>query len=138
MDYAQLVKIYGEPRQAEAHYSPAICLGAKKEPRIGNPKWKHISTSHVERSNLSMRMHMRRFTRLTNAHSKRFANHCHMAAIYTLWYNFVSINSAVKMTPAMAAGVSDTLWSMADIVALMDEAEGPAKKRGPYKPRRSA
>ena len=66
---------------------------------------------------------------------KRFANHCHMVALYTLWYNFVRVNSAVKMSPAMAAGVSDTLWSMADIVALIEEAEGPAKKRGPYKKR---
>ncbi len=135
VDYAQLVKLYGEPRRAEAQYSPAICIGAKKEPRIGTPSWKHISTSYVERQNLSMRMHMRRFTRLTNGHSKRFANHCHMVALYTLWYNFVRVNSAVKMSPAMAAGVSDTLWSMADIVALIEEAEGPAKKRGPYKKR---
>lgn len=137
IDYAQLIKIYGEPldRSPERKYSPAVCLGAKREPRIGNPDMRAVSTSHVERSNLSMRMHMRRFTRLTNAHSKRFANHCHMVALYTAWYNFVRINSAVKMSPAMAAGVSDTLWNMADIVALIDEAEGPPKKRGPYKPR---
>ena len=137
VDYAMLNKVYGEPldRSPERRYSPAVCLGAKKDVVTGNPKMRDVNTSHVERSNLSMRMHMRRFTRLTNAHSKRFANHCHMVALYTLWYNFVRINSAVKMSPAMAAGVSDTLWSMADIVALIDEAEGPPKTRGPYKPR---
>ena len=80
-----------------------------------------------------MRMHMRRFTRLTNAHSKKFQNHCHMVALYTAWYNFVRINSAVKMAPAMAAGVSSRLWEMTDIVALIDANELPLKPRGPYK-----
>lgn len=135
IDYAQLVKIYGEGPRTEARYSPAVCLGAKKKRVIGRPKAWNVSTSHVERSNLSMRIHMRRFTRLTNAHSKKFENHCHMVALYTCWYNFVRINQAVKMAPAMAAGVSERLWEMADIVALIDAAEGPAKLRGPYKPR---
>ena len=135
VDYAQLVKIYGEGPKTEARYSPAVCIGAVKEKRIGRPKEKHISTSHVERQNLSMRMHMRRFTRLTNAHSKKFENHCHMIALYTQWYNFVRINSAVKMAPAMAAGISDRLWEMADIVALIDASEPVAKPRGPYKKR---
>jgi hypothetical protein len=80
-------------------------------------------------------MHNRRFTRLTNAHSKKFENHCHMIALYTVWYNYARINSAVKMAPAMAAGISTRLWEMADIVGLIDAAEGPAKPRGPYKKR---
>ena len=99
----------------------------------GKPDRKHISTSHVERSNLSFRMHMRRYTRLTNAHSKKFENHFHMVALYTVWYNFARINSAVRMSPAMAAGISDTLWDMADIVRLIDDAAPLPKKRGPYK-----
>ena len=80
-----------------------------------------------------MRMHMRRYTRLTNAHSKKFENQCHMVALYTVWYNFVRINKAVKMAPAMAAGVSQRLWEMSDIVALIDAAAGAPKKRGPYR-----
>jgi hypothetical protein len=82
-----------------------------------------------------MRMHMRRFTRLTNAHSKKFENHCHMVALYTVWYNFARINSAVRMSPAMAAGVSEQLWTIGDIVTLIDKAAGEPKKRGPYQPR---
>ncbi len=135
IDYAMLVKLYGEGPRAEARYSPAECIGIRKGHVTGKPDQKHVSTSHVERSNLSMRMHMRRFTRLTNAHSKKFENHCHMIAIYTTWYNFVRINSAVKMAPAMAAGVSHRLWEMGDMVDLIDAAEGPSKKRGSYKPR---
>lgn len=135
VDYAQLVKLYGEGPRTEARYSPAECIGARKERVTGNPDKAHVSTSHVERSNLSMRMHMRRFTRLTNGHSKKFENHCHMVALYTVWYNFARINGAVKMAPAMAAGVSDRLWDMADIVALIDASEAPAKKRGSYRPR---
>jgi hypothetical protein len=80
-------------------------------------------------------MHMRRYTRLTNAHSKKFENHCHMVSLYTVWYNFVRINSAVKMSPAMVAGVSKTLWTMADIVGLIDAAAPAPKPRGPYKKR---
>jgi hypothetical protein len=80
-------------------------------------------------------MHMRRFTRLTNAHSKKFENHCHMIALYTVWYNFVRINSAVRMAPAMAAGLSDNLWEMADIVKLIDDGYPVTAKRGPYKKR---
>ena len=133
VDFAQLVKLYGEGPKTEARYSPAVCIGTRKTTVTGHPDKKHVSTSHVERSNLSFRMHNRRFTRLTNAHSKKFENHCHMIALYTTWYNFARINSAVKMAPAMAAGISTRLWEMADIVALIDAAEGPAKPRGPYK-----
>ena len=134
VDYAQLVKIYGAaPTTGEHRYSPAVCLGAQKRRVIGRPNKKDTSTSHVERSNLSLRMHNRRFTRLTNAHSKKFENHCHMVALYTLWYNFVRINSAVKMSPAMACGLSPRLWEMTDIVALIDAAQPAPKPRGPYK-----
>lgn len=135
VDYAMLVKIYGEApdRGPERKYSPSICKGARKDRVTGNPDRDMVSTSHVERQNLSMRMHMRRFTRLTNAHSKKFENHCHMVALYTVWYNFARINSAVKMAPAMAAGVSDRLWSMADIVKLIDDAALKPRPRGPYK-----
>ena len=133
VDYAQLVKIYGAPPEGETRYSPADCIGTSKRHIVGRPDKKHISTSHVERSNLSMRMHMRRFTRLTNAHSKKFANHCHMVALYTVWYNFARINSAVEVSPAMAAGIMDTLWSMEDIVKLIDDAAPNPGLRGPYK-----
>ncbi len=135
VDYAMLVKLYGEGPKTEARYSPAVCIGARKDAIMGAPDKKHISTSHVERSNLSLWMHNRRFTRLTNAHSKKFENHCHMIALYTVWYNYARINSAVKCAPAMAAGISDRLWEMSDIVALIDAAAGPAKPRGPYKAR---
>ena len=135
VDYAQLVKLYGEAPEdsPERKYSPAICRGARKDRVTGNPDKALISTSHVERQNLSMRMHMRRFTRLTNAHSKKFENHCHMVALYTVWYNFARMHSAVKMSPAMAAGVSDTLWDMSDIVKLIDAAAPKLGRRGPYK-----
>jgi IS1 family transposase len=135
IDYAMLVKLYGEGPKTEARYSPAECIGIRKDRISGNPDREMVSTSHVERSNLSMRMHMRRYTRLTNGHSKKFENHCHMVSLYTVWYNYVRRNSAVRMAPAMAAGISDRLWDMADIVALIDAAEGPAKKRGSYRPR---
>ncbi len=137
VDYAQLVKIYGEGPKTEARYSPADCIGARKERVTGNPDPKNIGTSHVERSNLSMRMHMRRFTRLTNAHSKKLENHCHMIALYTVWYNYVRINSAVKVAPAMAAGISDRLWEMADIVQLIDDAAPKPGRPAKYKKKNS-
>jgi hypothetical protein len=138
VDYAMLVKLYGEGPKTEARYSPAVCIGARKDRITGNPDPKAISTSHVEHSNLSFRMHMRRFTRLTNAHSKKFENHCHVIALYTVWYNFARMNSAVRMSPAMAAGISDRLLSMADIVAIIDAAEPPPKPRGPYRKRENS
>ena len=87
----------------------------------GQPDEKHISTSFVERQNLTMRMQMRRFTRLTNAFSKKLENHMHMVALYTVWYNFIRIHKTLRVTPAMAAGLSDTLWDMEDLVRIMDE-----------------
>jgi IS1 family transposase len=134
IDYAMLVKLYGEaPEAFKGRYSPAECIGARKERITGNPDKAAVSTSHVERSNLSMRMHMRRFTRLTNAHSKKFENHCHMVALYTVWYNFVRTNKAVRMPPALAAGVTDRVYEMADIVALIDARAPQPGPRGPYK-----
>ena len=137
IDYGMLVKLYGEGggSSAQAKYSPPPCIGARRDVIMGEPDKRHISTSHAERSNLSMRMHMRRYTRLTNGHSKKFENHCHMVALYTTWYNFVRMNSAVRMSPAMAAGVAQSFMTMADIVALIDAANPPPAKRGPYKPR---
>jgi hypothetical protein len=122
IDYAQLVKRYGgeSVKTPERKYSPAVCLGASKSPVVGNPDEAHVSTSYVERQNLNMRMGMRRFTRLTNAFSKKIENHCHSLALYFLFYNFVRIHKTLKTSPAQAAGVTDKLWSMEDIVALID------------------
>ncbi|MBW7838002.1 MAG: DDE-type integrase/transposase/recombinase [Sphingomonadales bacterium] len=133
VDYAQLVKLYGAaPENAKGRYSPAECIGARKQRVEGNPDIAHVSTSHVERHNLTMRMSMRRFTRLTNGFSKKLDNHCHALALYFVHYNFVRLHKSLKMTPAMAAGVSDRLWGMEDIVDLVD-AKRPTKKRGPYR-----
>lgn len=136
VDYAQLVKIYGEaPEGSKGRYSPAECTGSRKDRIEGNPDMAHVSTSYVERQNLTMRMHMRRFTRLTNGFSKKFENHVHMVALYTVWYNFIRIHKTLKMSPAMAAGVSQTLWSMADVCEMMDAVAPKPGPRGPYKKR---
>jgi IS1 family transposase len=135
VDYAQLVKIYGvAPESAKGRYSPAECIGARKHRVEGDPDPAHVSTSYAERQNLTMRMHMRRFARLTNAFSKKVENHMHMVAIYTVWYNWVRIHKSLRVTPAMAANVTDRLWGWEEIVASMDAAEQP-KKRGPYRKR---
>ena len=123
VDYGMLVKLYGEPttsHEASRRYSPTDCVGARKDTITGNPDPKHISTSYTERANLTMRMSMRRFTRLINAFSKKLTNHGHMVALYALWYNFVRIHKTLRVTPAMAAGIADRLWSMEDVVALID------------------
>jgi IS1 family transposase len=134
VDYAMLVKIYGNaPENMKGRYSPAECTGAKKSPIEGNPNPDHISTSHAERQNLTMRMHMRRFTRLTNGFSKKVEQHTNAVALHFMYYNFVRIHSSLRMTPAMASGVTDKLWEIGDIVALIEakEAEKPMV-RGPY------
>ncbi len=135
VDYAQLVKLYGAaPESMKGRYSPAECIGARKERIEGSPDPKHISTSYAERQNLTMRMHMRRFTRLTNAFSKKFENHMHMVALYTVWYNFVKQHKSLKgLSPAMAAGVTDTLWSVTDLAEMVDASLPKTGKRGPYK-----
>ncbi|MBN4046605.1 DDE-type integrase/transposase/recombinase [bacterium AH-315-P15] len=135
VDYAQLIKMYGAPvsRTDERRYSPAQCVGAKKYRVRGNPKLKDVSTSHVERHNLSMRMHMRRFTRLTNAFSKKFENHCHMIALYTVWYNYCRIHKSLKVTPAMEAGLTGHVWDIEDIVALIDAAAPKPGRPKAYK-----
>ena len=138
VDYAQLVKIYGAaPEGAKGRYSPAECVGAKKRRVEGNPAIEDVSTSYVERQNLTMRMSMRRFTRLTNAFSKKLENHIHALALYFVFYNFTRIHKSLKVTPAMAAGITDTLWSLEDVVAKIDEMNPPPKRgpRGPYKKR---
>lgn len=134
IDYAQLVKLYGEsPSQGPGRkYSPSIFKGACKQSIQGQPDMDMISTSHVERHNLTMRMSMRRFTRLTNALSKKVENYCHALALYFVYYNFVKIHKSLRVSPAMAAGLSEKLWSVEDIIALMDSNEVP-QKRGPYK-----
>jgi IS1 family transposase len=139
IDYAQLVKLYGPASEAfKGRYSPADCIGARKESITGNPDRAHVSTSYVERSNLTIRMHMRRFTRLTNAHSKKLENHAYAVALHVMFYNFVRTHSTLRMSPAMAAGVSAQLWDMSDIVALMDaQAEAP-KRPTTYRKRSNA
>jgi IS1 family transposase len=119
IDYAMLVKLYGESSETEKRYSPAECLGAQKRPITGDPDLKHVSTSYVERQNLTMRMHMRRFTRLTNAFSKKLENHIAAVSLHFMYYNFVKIHSTLRCTPAMQAKVTDRLWDIADIVELV-------------------
>ena len=126
IDYSMLIKLYGEPPaspEAARRYSPSDCVGTRKDKITGNPDPKHVSTSYVERANLTMRMAMRRFTQLTNAFSKKLENHSHMVALYALWYNFVRVHKTLRMSPAMAAGVSDRLWSMEDVVRLVEARE---------------
>jgi len=122
IDYAMLQKLYGADPDSEKRYSPAQCIGCRVETVTGNPDPKHISTSYVERQNLTIRMSMRRFTRLTNAFSKKFENHAYMVALYTGWYNWVRIHKTLRVTPAMACGLTDRVWDMTEIVALLDRA----------------
>jgi IS1 family transposase len=134
VDYAMLVKLYGEaPESAKGRYSPAECTGAKKTRIEGNPDMAHVSTSYAERQNLTMRMSMRRFTRLTNAFSKKFENHAHMVAIYAVHYNFLRLHKTLRVTPAMAAGLSATLMTWEDLLAIMDAEVPKPGPRGPYK-----
>jgi IS1 family transposase len=118
IDYAQLVKIYGNDPEGQKRYSPAQCLGTQRIDIIGEPDHAHISTSYVERQNLNMRMNMRRFTRLTNAFSKKIENHIAMIALFHMHYNFARIHQTLRVTPAMEAGLSGHVWSIHEIVML--------------------
>jgi IS1 family transposase len=137
IDYAMLIKLYGEDEKdkgndTERRYSPAQCTGTEVRIVTGNPNEAAISTSHVERHNLTMRMSMRRFTRLTNAFSKKIDNHIHALSLYFVFYNFCRIHKSLRVTPAMAAGLSDTVRDMEWIVGLVDAMQGPPKPRGRY------
>ncbi len=122
VDYAMLVKLYGnDGGQAETRYSPAECTGTREIRITGNPDAEHISTSYIERQNLTMRMYMRRFTRLTNAFSKKVENHAHAVSLFYMHYNFARIHQTLRVTPAMEAGVSDHVWSIEEIVGLVDQ-----------------
>jgi len=130
IDYAQLVKHY-ESTQEETRYSPAQCVGCERVRVMGGPDPRYISTSYVERQNLTMRMGMRRFTRLTNAFSKKVENHAYQVALHFMHYNFARIHKTLRVTPAMEAGVSDHVWSIEEIAALLPAPTfGP---RGPYR-----
>jgi hypothetical protein len=122
------VKIYGQAPGGERRYSPPECIGAIKGTVYGEPDPEHISTSFAERANLTMRMNMRRFTRLTNAFSKKIENHAHAVALHMMYYNFVRIHKTLKITPAMAAGVTDRLWEMSDLVAMIEASEATQKR----------
>lgn len=136
VDYAQLVKLYGTPPGGtQGRYSPAECTGIRKTTVEGKPDDAHVSTSFVERQNLTMRMHMRRFTRLTNAFSKKVENHAYAVALHFMYYNFVRLHAKLRMSPAMAAGVTDRLWEISDIVALVEATDAKPGKRGPYSKR---
>ncbi len=137
IDYAMLVKMYGQAPEGQRRYSPPECIGARKTRVEGDPDPKHVSTSYVERQNLTMRMHMRRFTRLTNAFSKKVENHAPAVALHFMYYNFCRIHKTLRVTPAMAAKVTDRLWDVVDIVRLLEEEEAMAATttRGPYKKR---
>jgi IS1 family transposase len=142
IDFAQLVKIYGDaPRSASVEdrkYSAPECIGAKKKPITGNPDPAHISTSYVERQNLTMRMSMKRFARLSNAFSKKLASHRHALSLYFTFYNWTRIHKTLRVTPAMAAGLTDHLWTMEEIIALMDEAAPKPGRPKAYKKRIAA
>jgi IS1 family transposase len=116
IDYAQLVKHFGNAPEGQTRYSPAVCNGCEKVIRLGDPDPRHISTGYVERQNLTMRMSMRRFTRLTNAFSKKIENHIASIALHYMHYNFVRIHQSLRVTPAMAAGLTDRLWSIEDLI----------------------
>jgi IS1 family transposase len=139
VDYAQLIKHYGDaPESFKGRYSPSPFLSATKTRIEGRPDPRHVSTSFVERQNLTMRMHMRRFTRLTNGFSKKIEHHANAVALHFAYYNFVRRHQTLRMSPAMAAGVTDKLWEMSDLVAVVEAAEAKPGKRGTYKKRVAA
>lgn len=128
IDYAQLVKIYGAERAGEARYSPAKCIGTRRAEITGNPDPRYISTSYVERSNLTLRLMNRRFTRLTLGFSKKIENHVHAIALYAFHYNFCKIHKTLRVTPAMEAGLTDHVWELEELVTMLEEHEKQARK----------
>lgn len=134
VDYAMLHKIYGSNPVGEKRYSPAVCIGAEKKKLIGKPKAKHISTSFAERQNLTMRMHMRRFTRLTNAFSKKIENHTAAVALHTMFYNYVRIHQTLRVTPAMQAGLTDRVWDVVDLVRVLERYEAERNQEPMFEP----
>ena len=131
VDYAMLVKHYGDASEGQRRYSPAVCTGATRMRVTGDPDEAHISTSYVERQNLTMRMSMRRYTRLTNAFSKKIQNHAHSLALYYVWYNFCRIHRSLRVTPAMEAGITSTVHDMEWIVGLIDASAPKPQRPGP-------
>jgi hypothetical protein len=131
IDYAMLIKLYGGDDQPGTKYSPAECTGTLEIKVNGDPKPASISTSHVERHNLNMRMSMRRFARLTNAFSKKLENHVAMLCLYFVYYNFCRVHQTLRATPAMEAGIADQVWDVKDLVALLPAVE--SKPCGPHK-----
>jgi IS1 family transposase len=127
IDYAMLVKLYGASNDGESRYSPATCIGCRTGVLSGNPDPKYISTSYVERQNLSMRMGMRRFTRLTNGFSKKFENHAHQVALYFFHYNFCRVHKTLRVTPAMEAALTDHVWTLEELVGLLPQRKPNAK-----------
>lgn len=136
IDFAMLVKVYGEAPGSPGRYSPPECVGAARRRIRGRPDLDHVSTSYAERSNLTLRMSSRRYTRLTNGFSKKIENHAYAVALHIMYYNFVRIHKTLRVTPAMAAGVSETLWEIEDIVKLVEANDPKPGKRGPYKRQR--
>jgi IS1 family transposase len=133
IDYAMLVKVYGTAtKEEQRRYSPAVCLGEFKQPKIGSPDHQHISTSYVERQNLTMRMGMRRFTRLTNAFSKKVENLTAAVSLHFMHYNFCRVHQTLGTTPAVAAGVTDHVWKLDELIGLLEAAESVSVKRGSY------
>jgi hypothetical protein len=139
VDYAQLVKLYGTDGGSAGRYSPPVCIGSIPQPVRGNPDPDHISTSYVERQNLTMRMSMRRFTRLTNAFSKKVENLAAAVSLHFAYYNFCRVHKSLNgQTPAMAAGIADHVWNLDELIGLLKAAEATPIKRGPYKKRAHA
>jgi IS1 family transposase len=136
VDYAQLVKLYGSTgegrKSGAAKYSPAVCIGAHAAVITGSPDGEHVSTSHVERLNLTLRMSMRRYTRLTNAFSKKLTNLAAAVSLQFAYYNFVRVHKTLGTTPAVAAGVTDHVWTLDELIGLLEEAEAVPTKRGRY------
>lgn len=135
VDYAQLIKVYGRDTSGkpERRYSPAVCLDAVPNRVSGNPDPEHISTSYVERANLTMRMSMRRYTRLTNAFSKKVENLAAAVSLHFMHYNFCRVHQTLGTTPAVAAGITDHVWKLSELIGLLESAERVPTKRGPYK-----